>query len=164
MLTSLRLARRPTRHHANQNGASTDVLSVVIPVFNGAATIGSLVDALVTANPGFHLQIILVNDGSADASGQAAGLEVVELSYRHVGALSWAVVSRGLGKLRERRDQRAKPTRSDLRPLPAWLNAALEIGSRAENAWLRVARLPPGLSVWCVARRPVAGQAPRCAA
>jgi SAM-dependent methyltransferase len=87
----------------------------------------------------------------------AAGLEVVELSYRNALALPWAVVSRGLGKVRDWQGRRETAPISDLRPLPAWLNAALEIGARAENAWLRFAPLPVGLSVWCVARRPAAG-------
>src|SRR5512138_1237295 len=45
-----------------------ELLSIVIPVFNGATTIGGLTDALVEANPGYPLQVVLVNDGSADAS------------------------------------------------------------------------------------------------
>lgn len=40
-------------------------LSVVIPVFNGAATIGRLVDDLIKElSSGYDLEIILVNDGS----------------------------------------------------------------------------------------------------
>ena len=45
-------------------------LSVVVPVYNSAATIGMLADALVAANPGYDLQVVLVNDGSVDASAQ----------------------------------------------------------------------------------------------
>jgi len=45
-------------------------LSIVVPVYNGAATVGELVSALAAlAVPG-GLEIVLVNDGSPDASGE----------------------------------------------------------------------------------------------
>jgi len=88
---------------------------------------------------------------------QAAGLEIVELSYRNALALSWAAVSRGFGKLRVRHGHNEAPPVSDLHVIPDWLNTLLRIAARAENAWLGVGRLPMGLSVWCVARRPAAG-------
>lgn len=47
---------------------TTPALSIVIPVYNGAHSIGALVDALQTlAVPGGH-EIVLVNDGSPDDS------------------------------------------------------------------------------------------------
>lgn len=46
-------------------------VSVVIPVYNGAATISLLVESLLEANPGYRLQVVLVNDGSADGSANA---------------------------------------------------------------------------------------------
>jgi glycosyltransferase involved in cell wall biosynthesis len=45
-------------------------LSIVIPVYRGAATIGRLVDALSDLHPEGGLEIILVNDGSPDNSGE----------------------------------------------------------------------------------------------
>lgn len=42
--------------------------SVVIPVFNGAATIGDVVEEILSTPPGKSLEIVLVNDGSADHS------------------------------------------------------------------------------------------------
>jgi len=39
-------------------------LSIVIPVYRGAATIGRLVDALSALHPAGGLEIVLVNDGS----------------------------------------------------------------------------------------------------
>lgn len=49
---------------------SIDSLSVVIPVYNSEATLGRLVEAVIAAlQPEFtRLQVILVNDGSADNS------------------------------------------------------------------------------------------------
>ncbi len=51
------------------NGMSTEfALSVVIPVYNGAASIGELVEALAALDiPGGH-EAVLVNDGSRDNS------------------------------------------------------------------------------------------------
>jgi undecaprenyl-phosphate 4-deoxy-4-formamido-L-arabinose transferase len=45
-------------------------LSVVIPVYRGATTIGRLVDALSALRPAGGLEIVLVNDGSPDNSGE----------------------------------------------------------------------------------------------
>ncbi|MFL1461249.1 glycosyltransferase family 2 protein [Roseococcus sp. DSY-14] len=45
-------------------------LSVVIPVYRGAATIGRLVEALSALRPEGGLEIVLVNDGSPDNSGE----------------------------------------------------------------------------------------------
>lgn len=46
-------------------------LSIVIPVYRGAATIGRLVAALSALRPAGGLEIVLVNDGSPDDSGDA---------------------------------------------------------------------------------------------
>src|SRR5579871_5114001 len=43
-------------------------LSIVIPVYRGAATVGALVDALCALAPAGGMEIVLVNDGSPDAS------------------------------------------------------------------------------------------------
>ncbi len=45
-------------------------LSVVIPVYRGAATIGRLVEALSALRPEGGIEIVLVNDGSPDNSGE----------------------------------------------------------------------------------------------
>jgi glycosyltransferase involved in cell wall biosynthesis len=44
-------------------------LSIVVPVYRGATTIGRLVDALSALQPVGGLEIVLVNDGSPDNSG-----------------------------------------------------------------------------------------------
>lgn len=44
-------------------------LSIVVPVYRGAATVGALVQALSALRPQGGLEIILVNDGSPDNSG-----------------------------------------------------------------------------------------------
>lgn len=45
-------------------------LSIVIPVYNSANTIGALLDALVNLRPEGGLEIVLVNDGSPDNSAE----------------------------------------------------------------------------------------------
>jgi glycosyltransferase involved in cell wall biosynthesis len=54
----------PSLAHAPRVG-----LSIVIPVYRGAATIGRLVDALSGLHPVGGMEIVLVNDGSPDNSG-----------------------------------------------------------------------------------------------
>lgn len=48
--------------------ASSPELSVVIPVFNGAATVGRVVRAILQTFPEEKVEIVLVNDGSTDDS------------------------------------------------------------------------------------------------
>ncbi|MDT8266176.1 glycosyltransferase, partial [Roseomonas sp. DSM 102946] len=43
-------------------------LSIVVPVYRGAATVGRLVEALSALRPAGGIEIILVNDGSPDNS------------------------------------------------------------------------------------------------
>ena len=45
-------------------------LSIVVPVYRGATTIGRLVDALAALHPVGGLEIVLVNDGSPDNSDE----------------------------------------------------------------------------------------------
>ena len=45
-------------------------LSIVVPVYRGAATVGALVEALSNLQPEGGLEVILVNDGSPDNSAE----------------------------------------------------------------------------------------------
>jgi undecaprenyl-phosphate 4-deoxy-4-formamido-L-arabinose transferase len=45
-------------------------LSIVVPVYRGAATVGRLVEALSALEPAGGLEIVLVNDGSPDNSAE----------------------------------------------------------------------------------------------
>ncbi|PZW39848.1 undecaprenyl-phosphate 4-deoxy-4-formamido-L-arabinose transferase [Humitalea rosea] len=60
-------------------------LSIVVPVYRGAATIGTLVEALSALRPEGGIEIILVNDGSPDNSGDVcralAETATVPLTY-----------------------------------------------------------------------------------
>ena len=55
---------------AAQAAAHPVGLSVVIPVYRGAGTVGRLVAALSLLRPEAGLEIVLVNDGSPDRSGE----------------------------------------------------------------------------------------------
>jgi glycosyltransferase involved in cell wall biosynthesis len=60
-------------------------LSIVVPVYRGASTVGRLVEALSALKPAGGLEIILVNDGSPDESGDVcrrlAETATVPLTY-----------------------------------------------------------------------------------
>ena len=60
-------------------------LSIVIPVYRGASTIERLVDALSALHPAGGLEIVLVNDGSPDNSGEICqhllGRACIPLTY-----------------------------------------------------------------------------------
>ena len=59
------VAMDDTKRHAERVG-----LSIVMPVYRGAATIGRLVDTLADLAPEGGLEVILVNDGSPDDSAE----------------------------------------------------------------------------------------------
>ncbi len=70
-------------------------LSVVIPVYNGALTIGPLVDRLVEQfAESAVLEIVLVNDGSADDSAAVCR----QLAARHSGVVRFLDLSRNFGE------------------------------------------------------------------
>jgi undecaprenyl-phosphate 4-deoxy-4-formamido-L-arabinose transferase len=60
-------------------------LSIVVPVYRGAATVGRLVEALSALKPAGGIEIVLVNDGSPDESGDVcrrlAETATVPLTY-----------------------------------------------------------------------------------
>jgi undecaprenyl-phosphate 4-deoxy-4-formamido-L-arabinose transferase len=67
--------------------------TVVIPVFNGAATIGPLVERLVRVFEGLALQVVLVNDGSTDASHEVC----LELSLT-CPCVTYVLLARNFGE------------------------------------------------------------------
>lgn len=71
-------------------------LSIVIPVYKGAATIGRLVDTVIeTLSPQVQLhEIILVNDGSPDNSHEVI-LEIIE---RHPKMITYVHLLRNFGE------------------------------------------------------------------
>jgi undecaprenyl-phosphate 4-deoxy-4-formamido-L-arabinose transferase len=69
-------------------------LSIVIPVYRGAATIGRLVDALSALHAAGGLEIVLVNDGSPDNSGEVCQ----ELVRRATVPLTYVEHARNYGE------------------------------------------------------------------
>jgi undecaprenyl-phosphate 4-deoxy-4-formamido-L-arabinose transferase len=70
------------------------LISVVIPVYNGARTIGPLVGRLHDALGGRTLQIVLVDDGSEDASDEACRA----LSAHYAGVVTYVKLGRNFGE------------------------------------------------------------------
>ena len=61
---------------------TTNKILVIIPAYNEAANIGGVISALRREVP--HADIVVINDGSSDATGQVAaglGIRVVKLPY-----------------------------------------------------------------------------------
>ncbi|MBP5182671.1 MAG: glycosyltransferase [Lentisphaeria bacterium] len=56
-------------------------LSVIIPVYNEESTVGTLLEKVASASPGIPMEIIIVNDGSTDASGR----KIREFLEKHPG-------------------------------------------------------------------------------
>jgi SAM-dependent methyltransferase len=86
-----------------------------------------------------------------------AGLRIETISYHNTTLFPIAALVRGAQKLLA-----ANPVapRSDLKPLPRLLNRALTLPLLFENRLIRLGvRLPFGLSIFCVARKPAASPA-----
>ena len=69
-------------------------ISIVIPVYNGAATIATLVDRLVDVLGTNALQIVLVNDGSPDHSDEVCRT----LSVRFPEIITYVKLARNFGE------------------------------------------------------------------
>ena len=69
-------------------------LSIVVPVYRGAATVGRLVEALSALRPAGGIEIVLVNDGSPDNSGEVCR----ELAARATVPLTYLEHARNFGE------------------------------------------------------------------
>src|SRR5262249_10811760 len=85
---------RGTRAHELARLDRARRLSIVIPVYNGALTIGALVEALIEALGVRSLQIVLVNDGSADDSDAVCRA----LKARCPGTITYVNLSKNFGE------------------------------------------------------------------
>jgi len=98
VLSSLRpspapLLRVPPPSSADERRNALHV-SLVIPVYNGATTITGLTEGIFAANPGYRVQVVLVNDGSSDGSAHACRL----LAKRFPGAVTFVDLARNSGE------------------------------------------------------------------
>lgn len=75
---------------AEWRGPMTRELSVVIPVYNGAATVAAVVESLLRELDDVLLEIILVNDGSPDRSEEVCE----KLALRHTQRVKYVELAR----------------------------------------------------------------------
>ena len=68
--------------------------SVVIPVYKGAKTIGSLTEALIDSIKSYEFEIVLVNDGSPDNSHEIC----LGLYKRHAPIVKYICLARNFGE------------------------------------------------------------------
>lgn len=76
------------------SGCGRPALAIVIPVFNGVATITRLVDAVIRENPGYPLNVVLVNDGSSDGTARTCR----DLARRFPGIVTFVDLARNAGE------------------------------------------------------------------
>jgi undecaprenyl-phosphate 4-deoxy-4-formamido-L-arabinose transferase len=69
-------------------------LSFVIPVYNGAETVSAVVDEIHVEFAGQPIEVVLVNDGSRDASERVCG----ELRERYPETLTYVHLARNFGE------------------------------------------------------------------
>jgi undecaprenyl-phosphate 4-deoxy-4-formamido-L-arabinose transferase len=70
------------------------LVSIVIPVYNGAGTIGALVHRLLEVLHDHDLQVVLVNDGSPDNSDQVCR----EIQAAHAEAVTYVRLAKNFGE------------------------------------------------------------------
>lgn len=70
------------------------VISIVIPVYNGALTVNALVERLIAELEQTQLQIVLINDGSSDESDKVC----CSLIEQYPGIVSYLNLSKNFGE------------------------------------------------------------------
>jgi cellulose synthase/poly-beta-1,6-N-acetylglucosamine synthase-like glycosyltransferase len=98
-------------------------VSLIIPTFNGAFRIGNCLDALIKQTAGRDVEILVVNDGSTDNTGD------VVAHYSGIRLISQA--NAGPAAARNRGASEARGTLilftdDDCVPMPDWLDAMIE--------------------------------------
>jgi glycosyltransferase involved in cell wall biosynthesis len=87
----------PARQHRGQRRAQVAdpvELSFVIPVYNGAATVGAVVDRILRGFADLAVEVVLVNDGSQDDSEKTC----LALAERHPGSVRFVHLARNFGE------------------------------------------------------------------
>jgi GT2 family glycosyltransferase len=114
---------------AGDGPIEAETVSIIIPTFNGASRISNCLDAIVQQTAGRNVEILVVNDGSADNTA-----EIVE---RYSGVRLITQSNAGPAAARNRGAQEARGTfivftDDDCVPMPDWLDAMLEPFQDAE--------------------------------
>jgi len=79
---------------ATEDWDSSVELSIVIPVYNGAARIGRLIERIHEVAAGMSFEVVLVNDGSVDNSESVC----VELARQRPQSITFVHLSRNFGE------------------------------------------------------------------
>jgi glycosyltransferase involved in cell wall biosynthesis len=118
------------------------MVSVVVPTFNAASTIGATLDALAAQELDGDYEVIVVDDGSSDDSvaiAERSAVEATVLRQENLGAAA----ARNLGAAAARGEILAF-TDSDCVPAPGWLRAGVDALQDADLVQGRV--LPEALA------------------
>jgi GT2 family glycosyltransferase len=102
--------------------ANPMLASILIPTFNGALKIGYCLDALIPQIAGRDVEILVVNDGSTDATSKVVG------TYSNVRLITQANAGPAAARNRGAREARGRIllfTDDDCVPMPNWLDAML---------------------------------------
>ena len=123
------------------------LVSVVIPARNEAETIHQTVAAVLAQQPaGLALEVLMVDDGSTDGTGEAAaaaGARVLRLGTQNGGGSPAAARNRGA---EETSGDPIVFLDADCIPLDGWLEALLEAHDAGAAVVGGALDLPPGLS------------------
>jgi GT2 family glycosyltransferase len=107
---------------ANGLSANSMLASIIIPTFNGALKIGHCLDALVAQMAGRDIEILVIDDGSTDATSKVVG------AYPNVRLITQANAGPASARNRGAREARGRIllfTDDDCVPMPDWLDAML---------------------------------------
>ena len=111
-----------------ENSAEGPALSIVVPVYNGAATVGELVKALRALGIEGGLEIVLVVDGSPDNS-----IDVCKELVSPAGRADYTDQSQSQFRRAQRRHGRVSPGRGAPSPSP-WTTICRTRPSRGPSA------------------------------
>ncbi|MFI5234418.1 MAG: glycosyltransferase [Gemmatimonadales bacterium] len=154
LLTAERVRRRRSGCYSLPDAPR---LSITIPVFNGAPTIGAALDALLACDyPVERRQIVVVSDGSTDATDEivrgyaAQGVALVRIPVRGGKTAAEAVAAPHLrGEIVVNTDASVRLDRRALRALVAALaDPSVGVASGRDVSVAPDARLAPGESAY----------------
>ena len=110
-------------------------VSVIVPARDAAATLGATLDALAAQELDDELEVIVVDDGSGDATAAIAEAHPVATVVRQARAGPAAARNAGVAASR---GELLAFTDADCRPQPGWLAAGTEALTRLDLAQGRV--------------------------
>jgi glycosyltransferase involved in cell wall biosynthesis len=98
------------------------LVSIIVPTFNGASRIGSCLDALLKQTLAYDAEILVVNDGSTDGTGNVVARYSMVRLINQVNAGPAAARNRGAN---EAKGNILLFTDDDCIPAPEWLSSMI---------------------------------------